>query len=141
MSVPFAPAYCMSKRGIVGYSDALRLEYGDAIDVTTVYPGYIRTPIHDAAAEQGIALDGMVPAERLSDAARAMARAVLGRPRRDVATTPMGTLGYALMRLAPRPLVDAVIRRRIRRAVRSGLFEGSDLAAELTSSLLPARTR
>ena len=48
LDVPFATAYCMSKRGLVAYSDALRLEHGDAITVTTVYPGYIRTPIHDA---------------------------------------------------------------------------------------------
>ena len=52
LAVPFAPAYCMSKRGLVAYSDALRLEYGDEIGVTTVYPGYIRTGIHDAAEGQ-----------------------------------------------------------------------------------------
>ena len=28
LAVPFATAYCMSKRGLVAYSDALRLEYG-----------------------------------------------------------------------------------------------------------------
>ena len=39
LAVPFATAYCMSKRGLVAYSDALRLEHGDAITVTTVYPG------------------------------------------------------------------------------------------------------
>ena len=48
LAVPFATAYCMSKRGLVAYSDALRLEHGDEITVTTVYPGYIRTGIHDA---------------------------------------------------------------------------------------------
>ena len=37
-TVPFATAYCMSKRGLVAYSDALRIEHGDAITVTTVYP-------------------------------------------------------------------------------------------------------
>ena len=55
----------MSKRGLVGYSDALRAEYAGELTVTTVYPGYIRTPIHDAAAEQGVGLEGMVPAEAL----------------------------------------------------------------------------
>ena len=44
VTVPFATAYTMSKRGVVAYSDALRLEEGDRITVTTVYPGYIRTP-------------------------------------------------------------------------------------------------
>ena len=31
MAVPFAAAYCMSKRGVAAYSDVLRLEYGDRL--------------------------------------------------------------------------------------------------------------
>ena len=85
LAVPFAPAYCMSKRGLVAYSDALRLEHGDAITVTTVYPGYIKTPIHDSSNEDGFALDGLVPEEPLSAAAETLVRAALGRPR---ATSP-----------------------------------------------------
>ena len=92
----------MSKRGLVAYSDALRLEHGDAITVTTVYPGYIKTPIHDAAREQGIGLEGAVPAERLSDAAGTLVRAALGPPARDLATTRRGTVSYALARRLPR---------------------------------------
>ena len=81
----------MSKRGLVAYSDALRLEHGDAITVTTVYPGYIRTPIHDAVAGRAAsALEGAVPAERVEDAARTLARAALGPPVRDLATTRAG---------------------------------------------------
>ena len=80
LAIPFAPAYCMSKRGLVAYSDALRLEQGGTIDVTTVYPGYIRTPIHDSAKAHGVALEGAVPAERLEDAARTLARARSDRP-------------------------------------------------------------
>ena len=129
LTVPFATAYCMSKRGIVAYSDALRAEHGDAITVTTVYPGYIRTPIHDASAEQGVSLDGLVPEERLSDAAGALVRAALGRPVRDLATSRRGALGYAALRRLPRRLVDAGLDHHLRRAARGGAFtEG--LAAE-----------
>ena len=46
VALPFAAAYAMSKHGVVAYSQALRLEHSDAISVTTVYPGFIRTPIH-----------------------------------------------------------------------------------------------
>ena len=118
LTIPYATAYCMSKRGLVAYSDALRLEHGDAITVTTVYPGYIRTPIHDAAARQGLSLEGLVPAERLDDAARTLVRAALGPPVRDLATSGRGRLGYALLRLAPRRLVDRIVASR---AARSGL--------------------
>jgi NAD(P)-dependent dehydrogenase (short-subunit alcohol dehydrogenase family) len=130
VAIPFAPAYTMSKRGLVGYSDALRLEHGDAITVTTVYPGYIRTGIHAEAAAVGLALEGAVPPESVRDAARAIARAALGPPRRDVATTRGGAVAYALARMAPRPLVDRVVRGRVGALARRGHFGASELAAE-----------
>src|SRR3712207_6867535 len=118
----------MSKRGIVGYSDALRLEHGDAITVTTVYPGYVRTPIHDASKRAGVALEGVVPAERVEDAAHALVRAALGPPARDLATTRQGTVQYALARHTPRRLMDRVTLARMRRLARRGHFADSRLA-------------
>jgi NAD(P)-dependent dehydrogenase (short-subunit alcohol dehydrogenase family) len=123
LTVPFATAYCMSKRGLVAYSDALRIEHGDAISVTTVYPGYIRTPIHEAAAAKGLSLEGAVPAESLEDAARALTRAALGPPKRDLATTRQGEIAYALLRLIPRRLVDFGVALQFKR----GGFDGSEL--------------
>jgi NAD(P)-dependent dehydrogenase (short-subunit alcohol dehydrogenase family) len=58
LAVPFATAYCMSKRGLVAYSDALRYEVGHEVTVTTVYPGYVKTPIHDASIALGFGLEG-----------------------------------------------------------------------------------
>ena len=115
LALPWGTAYCMSKRGLTAYSDALRLEYGGEITVTTVYPGYIRTPIHAASTEAGVALEGHVPVEKVEDAARTLARAALGPPVRDLATTRQGAIGYALMRHVPRRLLDAVVRRRLAR--------------------------
>jgi NAD(P)-dependent dehydrogenase (short-subunit alcohol dehydrogenase family) len=136
MTIPFATAYCMSKRGLVAYSDALRLEHGHAISVTTVYPGYIKTPIHDASQEDGFALDGMVPEERLEDAARTLARAVLSRrAARDLGTTRRGALGYKLVRRAPRRLVDRAILTTLRRGVAAGRFDRSAMARDLVERL------
>jgi NAD(P)-dependent dehydrogenase (short-subunit alcohol dehydrogenase family) len=135
MSFPFGTAYCMSKRGLVAYSDALRLEYGDQITVTTVYPGYIRTAIHASSEAEGFGLEGVVPAERLEDAARTLARAALGRPTRDLATSRRGTLAYAVVRRMPRRMMDRLILGRMRRLVRRGLFADSALAGELVSRL------
>jgi NAD(P)-dependent dehydrogenase (short-subunit alcohol dehydrogenase family) len=143
LTMPFGPAYCMSKRGLVAYSDALRLEHGDRITVTTVYPGYIRTPIHNSSAALGVRLEGVVPAERLQDAARTLARAALGPPRRDVATTRRGAVGYALASRAPRRLVDRLIEARARGLARRGHFAGSELAhdyAERVSSAPASRS-
>jgi NAD(P)-dependent dehydrogenase (short-subunit alcohol dehydrogenase family) len=135
LTVPFATAYCMSKRGLVGYSDALRMEHGDAITVTTVYPGYIRTAIHDASRERGVGLEGTVPAERLSDAAGTLVRAALGPPARDLATTRLGTVSYAILRRLPRRLMDRAGERQLRRLARKGHFARSPMAAELDARL------
>jgi len=123
----------MSKRGLLAYSEALRLEHGDAISVTTVYPGYIRTPIHDASEEAGLRLEGAIPPERIEDAARTLARAALGKPARDLATTRRGAVQYALGRWAPRRVMDRLIASRVRRLARGGHFEGSGLAGDFVS--------
>jgi NAD(P)-dependent dehydrogenase (short-subunit alcohol dehydrogenase family) len=135
VTAPFATAYCMSKRAVVAYSDALRLEHGDALTVTTVYPGYIKTPIHTASNEDGFALDGLVPEEPLSGAAATLVRAALGPPARDLATTRQGAVGYALARRAPRRLMDWLTLRTLRRAVSSGSLDRSKMAREFVERL------
>src|SRR4051794_10664196 len=102
LTIPLATAYTISKRGVVAYSDSLRLEMAGAVEVTTVYPGYIRTPIHNASAEKGIALEGTVPAEPLESAVATLVKAVTAeKPYRDLATSREGAVGYALMRHVP----------------------------------------
>jgi NAD(P)-dependent dehydrogenase (short-subunit alcohol dehydrogenase family) len=127
LALPYATAYCVSKRGLTAYSDALRLEHGDAITVTTVYPGYIRTPIHRESQAAGLGLEGTVPVERVEDAARTLARAALGAPARDLATTRGGAVAYALLRHIPRRALDAIVRRRLRRLAAGGHFDRSPL--------------
>ena len=138
LNVPFAPAYCMTKRGIVAYSDSLRLEFGDEITVTSVYPGYIKTPIHDESAADGFGLDGIVPEESIDDAAKAMVRAVLGRPVRDLATTRRGGLQYALLRAVPWRARDRGTIEAVKRHARSGRFDRSALAKDFVGRI---RTR
>src|SRR3954447_1241681 len=136
VTAPFATAYCMSKRGVVAYSDALRLEFGSEIDVTTVYPGYIKTPIHDASNADGFSLDGLVPEEPLAGAADTLVRAALGsRPVRDLATTRQGALGYALARRAPRRVVDRLTLGTLRRHASAGRFDGSQMARDFVQRL------
>jgi NAD(P)-dependent dehydrogenase (short-subunit alcohol dehydrogenase family) len=135
LTLPFSAAYCASKRALVAYSDALRLEHGDAITVTTVYPGYIRTPIHRGPAEQGLSLETMVPAESIDDAVKTLLRAALGRPARDLATTRRGAVAYWLLRRLPGSIVDRGVLRRTRRAIASGGLSRTGLAADLAMRL------
>ncbi|MEJ7656557.1 MAG: SDR family NAD(P)-dependent oxidoreductase [Thermoleophilaceae bacterium] len=103
--------YSASKRGLCALGDTLRLEYGDRLAVTTVYPGYAATPIHGPAAERsGQSLAGIAPEETPQDAARAIER----RPR-DTANTWQGAVVLRAARAAAR-LVDAGVRSRARRA-------------------------
>jgi NAD(P)-dependent dehydrogenase (short-subunit alcohol dehydrogenase family) len=136
LAVPLAPAYSMSKRGLVAYSDSLRYEHGDAITVTTVYPGYIKTAIHRASEEAGFGLEGVVPPESLASAARTLAHAALGdRPPRDLATTKRGTFSYLLARMSPPPLTDRVVLAHLRRLARRGKIADTGLGAELAERL------
>jgi NAD(P)-dependent dehydrogenase (short-subunit alcohol dehydrogenase family) len=141
ITVPFATAYTISKRGVVAYSDSLRLEEGDRITVTTVYPGYIRTRIHERSAAAGVPLEGAVPVERVEDAARALTRAALGAPIRDLATTRQGQVGYTLARLAPRRLVDRITAARMGRLARRGHFDADGLAGEFARRSAAATPR
>ena len=139
LSMPFAPAYCGSKRAVVGYSDSLRLEIGHEVQVTTVYPGYIKTPIHDESIDQGFSLEGVVPEEPLAQACEAIVSAALGKYRRDVATTRSGTLAYSGVRRLPRKLVDAGTLISVRRQLKRDDFTGSPLAGDFARAMMKQR--
>ena len=135
IAVPFATAYGASKRAVVGYSEQLRAELGDEVTVTTVYPGYIRTPIHDASQSAGIGLEGMVPPEPLSAAVETIVRALYGKPARDLATTKRGARSYAALRFVPKGLVERAIRRQMRSGAKRGLFKSTPMTSDLLARL------
>jgi NAD(P)-dependent dehydrogenase (short-subunit alcohol dehydrogenase family) len=127
----FHPAYCASKRALAGYSDVLRMQYGDRISVTCVYPGYIATAIHEKVERQGLSAGRLVRLgmggrtllsfeEPLDAAARGMVRACFGRPARDRCLTFRGRLSFTAARHAP-ALVDWLIRLRMDHLVRDGM--------------------
>jgi NAD(P)-dependent dehydrogenase (short-subunit alcohol dehydrogenase family) len=127
----FHPAYCASKRALAGYSDVLRMQYGDSISVTCVYPGYIATAIHEKVERRGLSAGRLVKLgvggrtllsfeESLDAAAQGMVRACFGRPARDRCLTFRGRLSFIAARHAP-ALVAWLIRLRMNRLVRAGM--------------------
>ncbi|MGH3564596.1 MAG: SDR family NAD(P)-dependent oxidoreductase [Pseudonocardia sp.] len=141
---PFVSAYSVAKRGMSAYADALRVEYGTELHVTTVYPGYVRTPIHDAGRAVGLSLEGQVRREEVEDIVGTVVRALTAaRPPRDTAGTRAGQVELWLGRHVP-GLVGAVVARRLRSCVAQGHFDGSPLAAglrrRLTGTAHPAAT-
>lgn len=128
MQLPLAAAYGASKRAMVAYADALRLEVGTHVEVTTVYPSAVRSPIHDSTAQAGLSLEGMSSFEPLEGVVEAVLDAALSRrARRDVATTRRGGLELRLARHLP-GLTDRLIARTLAARVRGGAFDDARLA-------------
>jgi NAD(P)-dependent dehydrogenase (short-subunit alcohol dehydrogenase family) len=135
LTLPFVSAYSVAKRGMAAYADALRLEYGTELHVSTVYPGYVRTPIHDAGREVGLALEGQVRREEVEDIVGTVVRALAApRPPRDTAGTRAGQLELWAGRHIP-TIVGSGVVRRLRTQAATGHFDSSPVAAGLVRRL------
>lgn len=130
VNAPFIAAYTSTKRAISGYSDILRMHYRGRLQVATLYPGYMDTPIHDAAVEQGLSVAKIVTfyigkrkligfEEPLSRAVKGLARACTKRTVRNRGLTAMGTLTLYLAKRVPR-FIDWFVNMRINQLVKSG---------------------
>lgn len=134
-TLPLAAAYTVSKRGLTAYADSVRAEYGSHVGVTTVYPGYIRTAIHDAGVAAGLSLESMTRPQSAGDVAATVVRALTATHQpRDTACAALGRFELAAARHLP-GVVDAVIRRRLRREVASGGYTTAPLAAAMRNRL------
>ena len=59
---PKLAAYCTTKFALVGFSDALRAEYGrDGLGVTALCPGFVRTNLFTSAPQHETAKEPKVP--------------------------------------------------------------------------------
>ena len=135
VTLPFVSAYSVAKRGMAAYADAMRLEYGTELHVSTVYPGYVRTGIHAAGREVGLTLEGQVRREEVEDVVGTVLRALTApRPPRDTACTRAGNLELWAARHLP-GAVGAMAARQIRKQAAAGRFDGSPLAAGLVARM------
>lgn len=129
MQLPLAAAYGASKRAMVAYADALRLELGTHVGVTCVYPSAVRSPIHDSTAAAGLSLEGMSSYEPLEGVVDTVLRAGLARrARRDLPTSRRGAVELFLARHLP-ALTDRIVARTFSDRIRSGAFGTAELAA------------
>ncbi|MEV4750748.1 SDR family NAD(P)-dependent oxidoreductase [Streptosporangium amethystogenes subsp. fukuiense] len=129
LPLPLAAAYGVSKRALAAYADALRLEVGTHVGVTTVYPSMVRSPIHDSTRQAGLSLDAVSRPEPVEGVVDAIVRAVTARRApRDVATTRRGRVEMMVGRHTP-ALADRLVRRTVAARVAAGDFAGAPLAA------------
>lgn len=115
----FVPSYVISKFGVHGLSEALRVEVADEPDihVCTVFPYAIDTPhFQEAANSIGVTPRAMPPTQSPEHVAREIAR-LIEHPRRTRFVPRTLRLGIALHALAPRTterlLLDALRRWHI----------------------------
>jgi NAD(P)-dependent dehydrogenase (short-subunit alcohol dehydrogenase family) len=128
LPLPLAAAYGASKRALVAYADALRLEVGTHIGVSVVYPSMVASPIHDSTAAAGLSLRGVSRYEPVEGVVDAILRAATARkPPRDVATTARGRFELFLARHLP-SVAGAVVRRTVARRIAAGDLDRAPLA-------------
>lgn len=103
--LPGAGAYCASKAATITYLESLRVELrGSGIEVVTIAPGYIATPM---TAVNDYPMPFLMPAD---EAAARFARAIARGTSYTVIPWQMGMVGK-LLRLLPNALFDRVFAR------------------------------
>lgn len=133
LQVPLAGAYTVSKRAVSAYADCVRAEYGTHVGVTTVYPGFVDTPIHESSRATGASLDGVVPAETERDTVMAVVRAAGAKHApRDIAATALGTAALHLTRHFP-GTTEQIVSLQLGLLLTDGTFADAEIARGLHS--------
>ncbi|AFR07242.1 MULTISPECIES: SDR family NAD(P)-dependent oxidoreductase [Nocardiopsis] len=131
LQLPLAGAYTVSKRAVSAYADCLRAEYGTHVGVTTIYPGFVDTPIHESSRATGASLDGLVPAETERDTVMAVVRAAGAKhPPRDIASTALGTAALHLTRHFP-GTTEQIVALQLGLLLTDGAFADAEIARGL----------
>jgi short-subunit dehydrogenase len=107
--LPGASAYSASKAAAISYLEALRVElHGTGVQVTTICPGFIATPM---TARNPYPMPFIIEAD---DAARRFARVIAARKAYAIVPWQMAIFGR-LLKLIPNAMYDAVASKRGRK--------------------------
>lgn len=107
--LPGHGAYCSSKAAVISYCESLRGELrGSGVQVVTLLPGYIDTPL---TRKNRYSMPFLLSADAFADRAF---RAIVAGASYRVIPWQMGVVGK-LLRLLPNPLFDRVLAGRPRK--------------------------
>jgi short-subunit dehydrogenase len=107
--MPGAAAYGASKAAAISYLESLRVElHGTGVKVSTICPGFIRTPM---TAKNPFPMPFIIDAD---DAVRRMARAIDAGESYAVIPWQMAIVGR-LLKLLPNPVFDRLLAGRKRK--------------------------
>ncbi len=114
-------AYHVTKFGLVGFSEALRAEYGPrGLGVTVLCPGLVRTKIYESAMNNRPERPMPTPPAWICASPECVAKRAIRAIRRNqglVLVTPMAHFLWGLKRFSP-ALLDYIQRFRLRRSPR-----------------------
>lgn len=107
--LPGAEAYCASKAAVISYCESLRVElHNTGVKVTTILPGYIRTPM---TAKNPYGMPFMLDADEF---ARRAIKAIQAQSSYRVIPWQMG-IAAKLLRILPNALYDRLLANRKRK--------------------------
>ena len=107
--LPGAGAYSASKAALTNYLESLRIELSSAnIDVTTIAPGYIKSPMTDA---NDFSMPFIMPADK---AARAIIKAIKNKKKYAIVPWQMNFIGR-IMHLLPISIWDWLAKKAPRK--------------------------
>ena len=107
--LPGAGAYSASKAGLTNYLESLRIELSIAnIDVTTIAPGYIKSPMTDV---NDFSMPFIIPADK---AARAIIKAIKKKKKYVIVPWQMNFIGR-IMQLLPILIWDWLAKKAPRK--------------------------
>jgi short-subunit dehydrogenase len=105
VGMPKVTAYCTSKFGMVGFSEALRREFGrEGLGVTALCPGFVRTNLFTNAPLEEKVEEHKIPPRIITTTPERVANAAVKaiyRNRGVVVMEPFARFLYALKRFAP----------------------------------------
>jgi short-subunit dehydrogenase len=105
VGMPKVTAYCASKFGMVGFSEALRNELGRyGLGVTALCPGFVRTNLFTNAPLEESAEEHKIPPRIITTTPERVANAAIKaiyRNRRLVVMEPFARFMYGMKRFAP----------------------------------------
>jgi short-subunit dehydrogenase len=111
VGMPKVTAYCTSKFGMVGFSEALRGEFGrEGLGVTALCPGFVRTNLFTNAPLDEKAEEHKIPPRMITTTPERVANAAIKaiyRNRGVVVMEPFARFMYVLKRFAPW-IMDAI---------------------------------
>lgn len=114
IGMPKVTAYCTSKFGMVGFTEALRNEFGrDGLGVTALCPGFVSTNLFTNAPLEESTEGHKIPPRIICTTPERVANAAVKaiyRNKRLVTVEPFAKFMYALKRFAPW-LLDFVFHR------------------------------